>query len=133
MLASEVMIPDPYVAAAGATSAEVATLMRAKNISVVPVIDNPKDRRYLGTVSDRDIVVRCVAMGHDPKECAAQDHMRSDTVVVSPEQDLNGLRIAKQLDPTDHHVRSTIVVVDGKKRVVGFIPHPEEIQGILID
>src|SRR2546426_12258583 len=79
MHASEVMIPDPYVAAAGATSAEVATLMRAKNISVVPVVDNPKDRRYLGTISDRDIVTQCVAAGHDPHECSVEQHMRTDT------------------------------------------------------
>ncbi len=64
MLAREIMIPEPYVAAAGATSAEVALLMRAKDISVVPVVDNPKDRRYLGTISDRDIVTGCVAAGH---------------------------------------------------------------------
>lgn len=132
MLASSVMIADPLVAAAGATSAEVAALMRTRNISVVPVIDNPKDRRFLGTVSDRDIVVRCVAMGHDPKECSAQEHMRSDTAVVRIEQELTGYRLTKQLDPEDHHVRSTIVVVDGQNRVVGFIPHPEEVQGILI-
>lgn len=132
MQASAVMISDPLVAAAGATSAEVAALMRARNISVVPVIDNPKDRRFLGTVSDRDIVVRCVALGHDPKECSAQDHMRTDTTVVRPDQELEGYRLSKQLDPEDHHVRSTMVVVDEKNRVVGFIPHPEEVQGILI-
>ncbi|MGH7538954.1 MAG: CBS domain-containing protein [Gemmatimonadales bacterium] len=132
MLASAVMIADPIVAAAGATSAEVAALMRLRNISVVPVIDNPKDRRYLGTVSDRDIVVRCVAMGHDPKECSAQDHMRTDTAVVSPATELDGYRLARQLDAADHHVRSTIVVVDGNRAVVGFIPHPEEVAGIVI-
>ena len=126
------MITDPLVAAAGATSAEVAALMRSRNISVVPVIDNPKDRRYLGTVSDRDIVVRCVATGHDPKECSAAEHMRTDTIVVREDEELSGFRLAKQLDPDDHHVRSTIVVVDGKNRVVGFIPHPEEVEGILI-
>jgi predicted transcriptional regulator len=132
VLASAVMISDPLVAAAGATAAEVAALMRSRNISVVPVIDNPKDRRFLGTVSDRDIVVRCVALGHDPKECSAQEHMRADTAVVRIEQELTGYRLTKQLDPEDHHVRSTIVVVDGQNRVVGFIPHPEEVQGILI-
>src|SRR3989441_12291610 len=84
------MIPDPYVAAAGATSAEVATLMRAKNISVVPVVDNPKDRRYLGTISDRDIVTQCVAAGHDPHECSVEQHMRTDTAVVTAETELDG-------------------------------------------
>jgi predicted transcriptional regulator len=126
------MIADPVVAAAGATSAEVAHLMAAKNISVVPVVDNPKDRRYLGTISDRDIVTRCVGQGHDPQDCSASDHARTDTPIVKPDTELSGYRLPEQLDPTDHHVRSTIVVVDGDRKVVGFIPHPEEIAGIVI-
>ncbi|MEX2156670.1 MAG: CBS domain-containing protein [Gemmatimonadales bacterium] len=132
MRASEVMIADPVVAAAGATSSEVAALMRIKNIAVVPVVDNPKDRRYLGTLSDRDIVARCVGAGHDPTDCSAADHVRTDTPVVKPETELKGYKVAKQLDPMDHHVRSTIVVVNGDKKVVGFIPHPEEVQGIIV-
>jgi|SRR5690348_8295379 len=126
------MITDPVVAAAGATSSEVAALMRAKNISVVPVVDNPKDRRYLGTISDRDIVTRCVAMGDDPSRCPVQDHLRSDTAVVTPETELKGYRLEARLDPADHHVRATIVVLDAARRVVGFIPHPEEVAGIVV-
>ncbi len=125
------MIPEPYVAAAGATSAEVALLMRAKDISVVPVVDNPKDRRFLGTISDRDIVTRCVAAGHDPTECSAQTHARHDTTVVTPDTELAGFKIDR-LDASDTHIRSTIVVVDQNRRVVGFIPHPELVQGIVI-
>ena len=132
MKASDAMIPEPIVAAAGATTSEVAALMRIKNIAVVPVVDNPKDRRYLGTISDRDIVARCVGAGHDPTDCSAADHARTDTPVVKPDEDLKGFKVAKQLDPTDHHVRSTIVVIDGGKKVVGFIPHPEEVQGIIV-
>jgi CBS domain-containing protein len=126
------MIPDPVVAAAGATASEIAALMRLKNISVVPVVDNPKDRRYLGTISDRDIVTRCVGAGHDPSACAVEDHARTDTPVVKPDTELKGYKLPKQLDPADHHVRATIVVADGERRVVGFIPHPEEVQGIVI-
>jgi len=129
MRASEVMIADPIVVAAGATSSEVAALMRTKNISVVPVVDNPKDRRYLGTISDRDVVTECVGLGHDPSDCAVQDHARTDTPVVKPDTELKGYKLPKQVD---HHLRATIVVVDGDKKVVGFIPHPEEIQGIVI-
>jgi len=119
MRAAEVMIADPVVAAAGATSSEVAALMRLKNISVVPVVDNPKDRHYIGTISDRDIVARCVGAGHDPP-------------VVKPDTELKGFKVAKQIDPADHHVRSTIVVLNGDKKVVGFIAHPEEVQGIVV-
>jgi CBS domain-containing protein len=131
VLAREIMIPEPFVAAAGATSAEVAIVMRAKDISVVPVVDNPKDRRYMGTISDRDIVMGCVAAGHDPRTCRAETHARHDTAVVTPETELQGYRI-ERLDEKDTHIRSTIVVVDGNRRVVGFIPHPEFIQGIVI-
>jgi CBS domain-containing protein len=131
MLAREIMIPEPLVVAAGATSAEVALLMQAKDISVVPVVDNPKDRRYLGTISDRDIVTQCVAAGHDPTDCQALEHARTDTIVVSPDTELGGFRI-EQLDEKDTHIRSTIVVINEDKRVVGFIPHPEFIQGIVI-
>ena len=129
MQASQVMISDPIVVAAGATSSEVAALMRTKNISVVPVVDNPKDKHYLGTISDRDIVTECLGLGHDPSDCSVQDHARTDTPVVKPDTDLKGYKVPKQ---TDHHVRTTIVVVDAGKRVVGFIPHPEEVQGIVI-
>ena len=131
MLAREIMIPEPFVVAAGATSAEVALLMRAKDISVVPVVDNPKDRRYLGTISDRDIVTQCVAAGHDPTDCQALDHARTDTILVSPDTELDGFKI-EQRDEKDTHIRSTIVVINQDKRVVGFIPHPEFIQGIVI-
>lgn len=133
MRASAVMIPDPLVAAAGATSAEVAALMRSRNVSFVPVIDNPKDRRFKGIISDRDIVVGCVAMGHDPKDCSAEDHMRTDTAVVLPETELEGYKLKQETDAAGHAIRATIVVVDQNGKVVGFIPHPEEIRGILID
>jgi CBS domain-containing protein len=132
MRAAQVMIADPVVAAAGATTSEVAALMRVKNISVVPVVDNPKDRRYLGTISDRDIVTRCVGQGHDAATCPVQGHARTDTPVVKPETELKGYKLPKQIDAADHHVRATIVVVDGAGQVVGFIPHPEEVQGIII-
>src|SRR2546430_16086649 len=132
MHASEVMIPDPVVAAAGATSSEVAALMRVKDISVVPVVDNPKDRRYMGTISDRDIVARCVGAGHDPADCSAADHARTDTPAEVPDTELQGYRGARQLDSNDNYVRSTIVVVNGGKKVIGFIPHPEEFLGIAI-
>src|SRR5258706_12742363 len=100
MRASEVMITDPIVVAAGATSSEVAALMRVKNISVVPVVDNPKDRRYLGTISDRDIVTECVGQGHDPSDCAVEDHARTDTPVVNPAMDLKGTKVHQATDHT---------------------------------
>src|SRR5438876_9741001 len=108
MLAREIMIPEPFVAAAGATSAEVALLMRAKDISVVPVVDNPKDRRYLGTISDRDILTQCVAAGLDPTDCQALEHARTDNMVVVPVTERDGFKI-EQLVEYVKHIRSWLV------------------------
>ena len=58
MKASEVMVPDPHVAVAGAMASEVAIMLKTRNISVVPVVDDHRTRRFLGTLSDRDLVTR---------------------------------------------------------------------------
>jgi hypothetical protein len=51
--------------------------------------------------------------------------------VVSPDTELVGFALAR-LDAHDTHIRSTIVVLNPDKRVVGFIPHPELIAGVVI-
>jgi CBS domain-containing protein len=130
MRAQDVMIPDPIAIAAGATSADAAAVMHAKKVSVVPIVDDPKQRGYLGTISDRELLTQCVGAGHDPRTCPVQVHLRTDTAVVAPTAELQGYRLARYVDPGDHHVRSTIVVADSGRRLVGFIPHPEEIEGI---
>ena len=58
--------------------------------------------------------------------------MRTDTAMVAPTAELVGFRLLRQLDPDDHHIRATIIVVDKSRRLVGFIPHPEEIEGIVL-
>ena len=58
MKASEAMVPDPHVAVAGAMASEVAIMLKTRNISVVPVVDDHRTRRFLGTLSDRDLVTR---------------------------------------------------------------------------
>ncbi len=63
MKASEVMVSDPHVAVAGAMASEVAIMLKTRNISVVPVVDDHRTRRFLGTLSDRDLVTRCLAEG----------------------------------------------------------------------
>src|SRR5258705_1136072 len=103
MRASEVMIADPVVAAAGATSSEVAALMRVKNISVVPVVDNPKDRHYLGTISDSDIVSRCVWSGHGTTHCSASEHSWTYTPGVMRVTAMNECKHCTWHAPYAHH------------------------------
>ena len=132
MRASEVMVPNPYVAVANAVASEVAIMFRTRNISVVPVVDDHRTRLFLGVLSDRDLVTRCLALGHDPLHTRADAVMRTDSCVVGPEQDLTGFVLHMDQDPEESHLRATITVVDQDRRVMGFISHPEQVPGLEI-
>jgi CBS domain-containing protein len=130
MKASEAMVPNPFVAVANASASEMAIMFRTRNISVVPVVDDHRTRRFLGVVSDRDLVTRCLALGADPQQTRADGIMRTDSSVVGPDTELDGFSLYMNQDPTELHLRPTITVVDSEHRVIGFISHPEQVVGI---
>jgi CBS domain-containing protein len=130
MKASEVMVANPFVAVANASASEAAIMFRTRNISVVPVVDDHRTRRFLGVLSDRDLVTRCLAVGNDPQTTRADAIMRTDSSVVGPDTELDGLSVYMNQDPSESHLRPTITVVDSEHRVIGFISHPEQVPGI---
>jgi CBS-domain-containing membrane protein len=130
MRASDVMVAEPIVAVAGAMASEVAIMLRNRNISVVPVVDDHRTRRFLGTLSDRELVTRCLAEGKHPWHTRADSLMRTNTTVVGPEQELEGMELRMDLEPNESHLRPTITVIDDDRRVIGFISHPEQVPGI---
>jgi len=130
--AREAMVSDPHVAVAGAMASEVAIMFKTRNISVVPVVDDHRTRHFLGTLSDRDLVTRCLAEGKHPWHTRADSLMRVNTPVVGPDEELDGYEVRMDLEPNESHLRPTITVVDGDRRVVGFISHPEQIPGVKI-
>src|SRR5215218_8415092 len=132
MKASEAMVADPHVAVAGAMASEVAIMLKTRNISVVPVVEDDRTRRFVGTLSDRDLVTRCLAEGKHPWHTRADSLMRPNTPVVGPAQELDGFEVRMDMEPNESHLRPTITVVDDDGRVVGFISHPEQIPGVKI-
>mgnify|MGYP000892050867 FL=1 len=132
MKASEVMVRDPYVAVANASASEMAIMFKNRNISVVAVSLKKQTRRFLGVVSDRDLVTRCLATGADATGVRADTIMRTDSAVVGPDTELNGLSLYMNQDPNELHLRPTITVVDSEHRVIGFISHPELVEGLRI-
>lgn len=107
-------------------------MFRSRNISVVPVVDDHRTRHFLGLLSDRDLVTRCIAAGKDPMSTRADEIMRTDACAVTADQDLDGFELHMDHDPTESHLRPTITVVDKDNRVVGFISHPELVPGLKI-
>jgi CBS domain-containing protein len=48
-----------------------AQMMREHNVGALPISANGEQDRMVGILTDRDIVVGCVAMGHDPSKVTA--------------------------------------------------------------
>jgi CBS domain-containing protein len=126
------MVSDPHVAVAGAMASEVAIMFKTRNISVVPVVDDHRTRKFLGILSDRDLVTRCLAEGKHPWHTRADSLMRTNSAVIGPDQELEGFELRMDLDPSELHLRPTITVLDDQRKVVGFISHPEQLTGVKI-
>ena len=79
----EVMTERPVALDESATVVDAARAMREGDFGSVIVL---KDGSICGVVTDRDIVVRTVADGHDPKSVKLAEICAGDITTVSPEQ-----------------------------------------------
>jgi CBS domain-containing protein len=92
---------------------EVAQLMETEDVGVVPVVDGD---RLVGIVTDRDIVVRAIAKGKDPRGMPAAEVASGEVVTVTPDDDLDD---ALKLMAT-HQVRRLAVTAEDD-RLVGVV------------
>lgn len=82
MLVRDVMTTNLVIATPETTLEEIAAMMKIGDTGVIPVAE---EGELIGLITDRDIVVRCVAEGRDPAEVSAEDIVSEDVEVVDPE------------------------------------------------
>jgi CBS domain-containing protein len=112
--AGEVMTERVATADAQTDLVKVAALMRDQNVGIVPIVDS--ERRVLGVITDRDIVVRVDANAASPAEVTAGEVMTTDPVTVRPEDDLHDV-----IDRMGEEGLQRVLVVDDGLRLVGII------------
>ena len=95
------------------SAALAARLISRHNVGALPVCSG--DRRLRGVVTDRDIVLRCVAAEEDPAQTMVRDIRTRNCATVAPGDDC---REASRVMSVQQ-VRRLPVVEDGK--VVGMI------------
>lgn len=89
MQVKEIMTANPACCMPDTNLKEVSKLMVENDCGCIPVVENQNSKKPLGTVTDRDITIRTVAMGKNPLEMKAADIMSSDVVTIKPETDIN--------------------------------------------
>jgi CBS domain-containing protein len=87
---------------------EIAQMMRDHDCGMIPVVNENGSRKPIGAITDRDIVMRCVAENINPLDCTASDVMTEDPITISAsasEQEAEKLM-------AHHKVRRLIVMGD---------------------
>lgn len=103
----ELMTPSPTTVSEDATVIDVARIMRDEDTGAVPVVGS--DGQPVGLVTDRDIVVRCIAEGADPSSAHASDAQTEELVSVSSSDDAQ--KAVEKI--REHNVRRAVVIDDG--------------------
>ncbi len=113
MKLKDIMVRDVEVIAGQATITMAAERMKARKVSALPVIEHG---RVAGMLTDRDIVVRVLAMHLDPQRARVRDHMSQGTIHVYEDQDV---KEAIQIMGLHHFRRLPILARDGN--LVGIV------------
>lgn len=111
--AREIMHPGVRCVDEDANLVEAARMMRDLDVGSLPICG--KDDRLHGIITDRDIVIRVLAGGKDPKTTRVSEAMTADPVTVSPDTSVD----EAQKVMAERQVRRLPVVEDG--RLVGLV------------
>ncbi len=112
-LLKEIMTPSVDVIAPNATVADAARKMKDLDVGAIPVCDGEK---LLGMVTDRDLVVRVLALSRSPVEALVRDAMTPGLVYCFEDQDAEAaaeLMAEKQI--------RRIPILSKSKKLVGIV------------
>ncbi len=107
MKVRDLMTSSPATVGPDEPCAQAATLMREEDCGSIPVV---RDGKLVGIVTDRDITIRAVAAGKDPRSTPVSEVMSADPVTVTPDTEAND---AARL-MAEFQVRRLPVVEDGR-------------------
>ncbi len=113
MIISEIMNHSVVSCSPDESAAHAARLMSRYNIGSLPVCSS--DGHLRGVVTDRDIVIRCVAEGSNPESTPVRELMTRSVITASPEDDIS--IVAEQMG--EGQIRRVPVTRSGK--VVGIV------------
>ena len=122
MKVREAMAKTISSATPDSTVQEVAEMMKKEDSGFVPVVEG---ERLVGVVTDRDIVIRCLAERHRNCLEEAIDHIMSRNVhTIEPDRDISEAADMMQGD----EIRRLAVTEGG--RLVGVLSHGNLVQAM---
>ncbi len=113
MIVRDIMSRDVEVIHPDSVLQEAAGKMKSLDVGSLPVCDN---RRLLGMVTDRDITIRAVAAGRDPKSTPVREAMTPELIYCYEDETLS--EAAKLMER--HQIRR-LPILNRDKHLVGIV------------
>jgi len=86
MKVSDVMTTEVETVQMDSTLEEVASIMKIENVGALPVVDEDED--LVGIITDRDIIVRCIAEGKNPADTNVEEVLSHGLETIEPDADV---------------------------------------------
>src|SRR5438128_241916 len=109
----EVMTARPRSISPETSVSQAAELMQTEDIGAIPILEG---EQLAGMITDRDIVVRAIAEGKDPRGMPVREISTRDVVAVGPNADLS-----EALELMASNQIRRLPVVDDDNRLVGVV------------
>lgn len=112
----DVMTEDLVFCTPGDPVSKVAQLMKREDIGPVLIVDNERSKTLVGIVTDRDLALKVVGEGRDPKNTKVEDVMTRKLITCHADDNVeNAMKAMAQ-----YQLRR-IPVVDENMKLVGII------------
>lgn len=112
--AREIMTPGAQCVQASETILDAARRLAQLSVGALPICG--EDDRLHGMLTDRDIVVKVLAAGKDPRAVHASELAQDETVTVRADDDAD--QVIRTM--SERQVRR-VPVIDQNKRLVGIV------------
>ncbi len=116
MKCKDIMTQNPTCCAPSETIEEAARHMKEEDIGSVLVCDSPQSHHLIGILTDRDIVIKVIAEGQDPKNIPVQRIMTPDPLTCHEEENLQ-----HAMDLMEEHQIRRIPILNEHNQFVGIV------------
>lgn len=110
------MTPDPACCMPGDSVSTAAQIMKREDVGPVLVVSDRFEKRLIGIVTDRDLVIKVLADGRNPTNARVDEAMSTNPVACHQDESVEDA----MRKMSAHQVRR-IPVVDDLHRLVGIV------------
>jgi CBS domain-containing protein len=127
----DLMKIKPFTITEDWTLEEAAQKMLEIQTGILPVVEGSKyspSKNPIGVLTDRDLVVRCMAKGKDPKTVKVIEGYTKDIVIAHPDD-----KVEESFNKMRRNAIGRLLVINENKELVGIVSLADIIANVPCD